>query len=281
MESVRKKRLKKSASFPSSELYGYLWRQRFDLAFSLLHDHASLGDPYAMLHIALAHQRGSMGQTKNVELAKLWMKKAASKKVGYALFLMGDLYTPYHEREKWFKKSWQNSGDLFVKGLCHLHGRCTNQNEEKAFQCFKAEASYTENPSYCYDEALRMTGYCVSFGVGTEVDLDEGLMYIEKSAHLGNGAAQKLAGTLLTSHMERPLAGWKWFRKAVNQGMDIGEDIDELFPDYERHERVRDVIFLLLLSRKKKLVFQMIPLDLVRLIAQYVYSTKDEECWHQ
>jgi len=95
------------------------------------------------------------------------------------------------------------------------------------------------------------------------------LLYLNKGDDLLNA-------NLLGIELNKTKA-WNLYK---NRNVSTGKEfLDEMFINFDRHDRTRTTIYYLIGIRKYYKGFMQLPLDIIKIIAKFLWSTREEYCW--
>ena len=155
-------------------------QQDNERAIELYKRAGSLGSPYALLNRGLSYKNeGNMEEAKRLfEEAADMGNAQAMVELGLCLWSEGTNESD-SEAFKWFKQASDCSENeaLFYCGLCHEEGKGTQQNRNKAIDCFRKASD--KNPK-------AMTNLAVYYERGICIPQD-----IEKARHLRESASER------------------------------------------------------------------------------------------
>ena len=141
-------------------------------------------------------------------------------------------------------------------------------------------------------KAKRRLGECYIGGIGgVEKNPVLGLKLLEEGASLGNSFSQYLAAMMYRSEkdngIERNLTkSWRWHKKGAAQKdhrhiTALGLDVFKLFDQYENCRQSCYCVIACRQFRKEECDWFLkgLPLDLVRIVAVQLWSTRKDESW--
>ncbi len=215
---------------------------------------------YNYSHSLLGRKRACLNATKHENKTRKWMEKAHQQGYARATLFIAHYLVKTREEEDTLAQSAIDSGDRFVyfKHMKHNH-RPVTTNFISAFSD-DMEAQFHFSLA-CYG--------------------DKHLSWLQKSAEQGFALAQyQLGGFLLyCDPPKRNLTvSWRWFKKGSAQGqINCNGPLNyACFDDFEKHEHVRDAIYICIAFFRRH---TSIPKDIVRIFLEILWATRNNRIW--
>jgi TPR repeat protein len=216
---------------------------------------------------------------------KSYFKKAADLGNGKGMleysFWMGD-----ESRLVWQKKAF-DTDDISVLIFCHLYGKVVPINHEIAFELSR---KHELDMFIQFDLAQRQ-----EYGIIKMDPIEKKAMAIEwytKSAEQGYIRAQiRLGDMFIEKHINdkpNPLfnrtKAWYWYKKANKYRKVKGTFSLACFENFEQYDRVRKSVFALIAYRQFQKQncghLKHLPLDIIKIIATHLWSTRLDQSWN-
>ncbi len=245
-------------------------------ASNWLQELANAGNVDAMTELGICCRYGDTVLEYNIDLAKNLFEKTIDQGHPIAMHEYEDAFGEYGDnRHERLKKIFE-TGDPYVLGEMYYYGLYVETDYKK---CIENHLKANNQRS------LYTIGSLYSGSRLIISDLPKGFKYYLKSADMGYSWAQRAVASCyeLGNGVETNLTkAYNWYKKAANQncnGAYIALSIYK-FKNFDLHEKAKNALLCLITIKKfRKSILNIIPMDVVKLIAKEIWNTRNDEEW--